>query len=281
MSISLYNFILADNIEALKDCWIVGDKFAFQAFPSFRNMKTAATITKKKPPYLYQFYNISSYCTNQLSHNRNGMSHILNSFIEGLNNNLKLPKYVIFVPDKDLVENHDHFDFGAQTIFDMTLESLFKKVNMAITRRREDMFYKRPGSLASYFEQRVIWLKIINRPTTGDKKMREKMILREKFNNTLETQFPKEKQMFIMNIDAFESDDAQFLFTATNELTSDGYVTFWSEVTKMMKFEYDEISLAGIPKAPPTFRKSKNGTKGKKSQPRFKLPTPPRKQGPR
>ena len=68
--------MLTDNIEALKDCWLVGDEFLMRQFAGFQALKTSASIKKIRYPYLYEHYNIRCYYQNPLSANRCGIGRI-------------------------------------------------------------------------------------------------------------------------------------------------------------------------------------------------------------
>ena len=90
------------------------------------------------------------------------------------------------IPDIDIILATDFFDGGATSIFQETLKALFTKLKTAIKRRRDDLLYKRPGSIASTFKPRLIWIATIDRPENADKKMNEAIVLIKKFNTCLQ-----------------------------------------------------------------------------------------------
>ena len=98
-------------------------------------MRAKAVAASRDQPYLYQYYNIFGYYLSPLNTTvRVGIARILNAFIEGLNDRDILPKYVIIIPDKDIIAASapSVFNIGAGTVFDLTLEWLFSQLKKAI-----------------------------------------------------------------------------------------------------------------------------------------------------
>ena len=206
--------------------------------------KTGAKLLTKNPLYLFYYYNITALYANQLSSNRVALSCILNAFIEGLNNSSKLPKYVLMIPDNDIILSTDFFNGGANKIFYETLEALFKQINKVIKRRHDDLLHKRPGSIASTFEPRFIWIKVINRPNTEiNTKISESTILKSKFNSCLQDQVANEHYMHIMSLADFKYAKSTInYFNQDAQLNHDGKAQ--SEInTQMRQFECSETDL--------------------------------------
>ena len=249
-------------------------------------MKTTAKLKKESAPYIYQYYNIYAYIQDPLNCLKDGVVSIYNSFLEGLNNRNKLPRYVFMIPDIDILRKA-RLDFGADEILEKLLEWLFKKINKALDRRFEDLVGKRPGAMDPLQRTRIIWIKMINRPISDrNRKIKEAIMQRNLFNGILETLVRKEGFMYIMNVDAFDNyKETVHLFNYDSELNPDGKFTFWSEVNKIFqKFEQFAVDLK--PKQFTSnkweFKKgkgkkiNKNGFYKKKyANKKFKLPPPP------
>ena len=237
-------------------------------FPELQRLKNEAIVAKESIPFLYQFFNIQAFYAGTETKG-NIMSRLLNSFIEALNENTKLPRYVIMIPDWDIVRS-TNFDYGATTMFEEMIGYLCKQINKCITRCRDDIMSKKPGALSSTFEPRVIWICMINRPIEDSKDMKELMIHRGKFNRTLDNNITKERYMYIMNINAFEEDSGNLL-NANFHLTKEGKQEFWSEVSQQLKrFEYNEINLK-----PVNHKKKKSTPNNNHFENRWHLPKPP------
>ena len=249
------------SIKALKDCWLVRDDFLRDVFPVFQSIKSSTAITKEQWPYLYKYYNIFCFYQTSLSTDQIGISRILNSFIEGLNQKQKLPKYVLMIADSDIIthteKSTDIFDFGATIIFEDIMKELFKQLNKAIDRRRTNIIYKCPGALGSTFEPRLIWIKPIKRPyDPQDSKQAARAVLRTKFGSCLDNLISDECYMYIMTLEEFES-DSRNLFDANFNMTNTGKIVFWNEInSQMRKFERSEIELK--PEDKPKKSRNKN-----------------------
>ena len=65
-------------------------------------MKNAAILNKKSPPYLFDRYNVAAYF-NTSSSPVKGLACMINPLVEALNERQKLPRFLIIIPDKDIV----------------------------------------------------------------------------------------------------------------------------------------------------------------------------------
>ena len=95
-------YFITGTVMAIQDVWIVGDEFLRDTFSTLVNMRNQATLKRQHPPYLYEFYNIFGYFQNKQSAVR-GLARFANSFIEALNARVKLPRYVMFILDRDFI----------------------------------------------------------------------------------------------------------------------------------------------------------------------------------
>ena len=98
------NCSIPGTMTAYQDAWFIGDNFLREIFNAFVNLRNHAGVNRKRPPYLYDFYNIFGYFQNRQSMVL-GMTRLFNSFVETLNNRLKLPKYIFMILDGDLLDH--------------------------------------------------------------------------------------------------------------------------------------------------------------------------------
>ena len=233
-------------------------------------LKTQAKLKRKNLPYLYQFFNVFGYFQSSVSAVK-GLARILNAFIEGLNNRPRLPKYVVMVPDRDLIAATNYYGFGVSLVFKETLTWVIKQMDANIQRRKTQLFDKKPGAL--FIESlKFIWIKMIKQPYNGMQRFDQIMALRNRFNNTLEEVLAANttSKHFILSIKAEEED-----FYWMGELTDDGKLNFWKEVDACLRrFDWGEINLR--PRTL-TLNKTNNNDNSclKYEFPRHKLPTPP------
>ena len=107
----------------------MGDAFLYDTFATFKGMKTEASIQKEQAPYLHEYYNVKMFFQRLLSSIRWLETRVINSFVEGLNENQKLPKYVLVILDKDLVEAVLPCDFGIKIKFESMISYIMREFN--------------------------------------------------------------------------------------------------------------------------------------------------------
>ena len=107
-------FMIADNVKAMKDIWILRDGFLYDTFTSFQANCHQTKREKKEQPFMNSYYNVKFFFQHPLSNIRHVETRIFNSLVEGMKNYEKLPKYIIVILEKDLIESIGKFEFGAK-----------------------------------------------------------------------------------------------------------------------------------------------------------------------
>ena len=160
----LYLFVFVDNVRALKDVSLLGDYFLGEIFPSLQAILAQAHQQKKSPPYFYRYYNVETRYQCPMNLNRSILSRLLNCFIELLNKNQHLPRYIFIIIDKDWFETSGIVEFGAQMAITQAVQWWLKEINKFIAIRKDHLYNKKPGTLSSSSEPRLIWVAMIKRP---------------------------------------------------------------------------------------------------------------------
>ena len=206
------------------------------------NLKFGSKIQKKRPPYLYEMYNIHGYYQSIRSMVP-GLARLVNAFTEGMNKRLRLPKFIIIIMDKDIVHLVKNAEQGSYEMLRKCLVWLVKQVSTLIQRKRIDLFDKKPGSLAKD-SPKVVWVKMLRRPE--DENFKEINALRGRFNKILEECLFESNytEHYILTINAEPAD-----FTPIGSLNGIGKIAYWKEIDLCMKrFDRGEINLK--PRAP-------------------------------
>ena len=124
---------------------MVGNIFLRATFPTLQTMKTEAAVNKRQQPYMYDFFNIRCYFQ-QSDGSADGTLHkIYNALVEALNQKAHLPRYLMVIPDRDLILQADHYNQGLNHILDKDILWLTKQIERAFTCRREDLKSKNLG----------------------------------------------------------------------------------------------------------------------------------------
>ena len=150
-------------------------------------MRSSAAVKRRNPPYLFDFYNIFGYFQNKYS-NVPGLARVINSFTEALNNRMKLPKYAVFILDRDFMELTIRDKPKLYPIFEKTTLYLIRQIEMNVTRRTQELFSKKPGALM-LDSPPIVWVKMLKRP--ADLNLFEETEITENRGSTLRSKFNK------------------------------------------------------------------------------------------
>ena len=158
------------DVAAVKDVWIIGDTFIYNTFSVFQASKMEASIDKKKPPYLHDYYNVQFFCQAPLSSIRSTEARFINSFIKALNGKTKLPKYVLLIPDTDIIQGvvERICDYGFKSVYYEAIDYVMREMNKIVGIRKEDLRSKRTGVLSNSIEPKFIWVTAMKRPYTTE-----------------------------------------------------------------------------------------------------------------
>ena len=114
-------FLSVANIPAIYDAWMVGDSFFGEIIETLFEMRTAALLKNQQPPYIYDMYNVFAYVPSRNIGAKRSIARIFNALAEGLNNRIRLPRFLLVIIDCDIIEDINLFDYGASS-------AIFKEV---------------------------------------------------------------------------------------------------------------------------------------------------------
>ena len=139
----------------------MGDHFLKDSVDALYARRKAALKRNKSPPYLFDHFNVRSFykCAGA-----KGVNRMLYPLVEALNEHPKLPKYIIFFPDKDIIDSLHCQKIESALVMGSTLHYLIWQVDMFIDRRRQDIADKKPGALLQEGYPQVIWVRMLRRP---------------------------------------------------------------------------------------------------------------------
>ena len=83
-------FCISGQIRALKDCWIVGDKFINDVYYGLQEANQENIKLQNEKLYLYDQYNVNCSSSNPLSKIKEAPARLVNSFIHALNEQDKI-----------------------------------------------------------------------------------------------------------------------------------------------------------------------------------------------
>ena len=237
--------------------WIIGDAFLRNIHAALQNMRSEAAVNRKDDPYLYQFFNVMIFYQKSNGKANSALMNIYNSLVEGLNKYARLPRFIIVIPDRDLIIQANHFSFGMNIIIEQQIKWLMKKFERAFQMRRVDLKDKCLGSVGH--EPRIIWVKMIQRPLIKGhqyKYYNNIVNLRRKFNRTIDEYTAVTRNTHV--IDTSDAFDEYVHYDHLGNLAHEGKSQFWRLIDgEFRKYDKGEVDLL-----PETMqRKGKSSTK--------------------
>ena len=115
-------------------------------------------------PYLEQFYNIQGFFKKSLNVYGNSTACILNSIIEALNEDDRLPRFLIIALDKDILSDFHRFDHGISKNIEAVINWLTCQIEIAVRRKNSQIAEKKPGAIGTESDPTVIYINMIQQP---------------------------------------------------------------------------------------------------------------------
>ena len=220
--------MIADNISAFLDVWFIGDVYLKEVHNTFQGMLNRAKLDRKSwQPYLLEYYNPKAYYYSSSNWLTSVMSRILNKLIEALNENEHLPKFIIFMPDKDLISDLKSFDYGATKNLENITNWLMRQCDITIQRKRLQMSEKKPGAIWGN-SPTIIYMTMVHRIERfpHGSRMAGFCSIRPKFNDIINECASRNghKVLHISTCNTFNN------FDRMGNLTPQGKSSLWHEI---------------------------------------------------
>ena len=255
------------DVIALSDLWLIGDQFVNDNYHAMSTMPSIAKMDKWDPPYVYDYYNISCFTSNPLSTVESTIAKIVNCLIKAIMNKkcYRLPRFIVIIPDWDLLKYINHNTYGIEVIFTRVLNWMMTMMVRAVDAKRDMLFNIKPGSVTS-MEPKYVWMKMLQRMPSSNKVL----MVRSKFNNVLKTLLADHTNHYVIDINPILR--GQEYFTMQNTLNEEGKLLYWKELDECIRL-YDKRKLTLRPRKNPYDLDAPKSDSA--AQLRFKLPPPP------
>ena len=261
--------IISGEVTALRSVWLIDDDFLTEMYPIFAKMKNRAKISNRSVPFLFDYYNITCFTTNPLSVLTDTMTRIVNCVIKGLNESARLPRFIIVIPDLDVVRHVNEFGKGMTVVNRAAIKWIINQITRAVTAKHEDLVKKRPGVVISVTEPKFVWVKMVQRPMQNSNWSNA----RSKFNKLLENALVDKHNHYILDVNQALSANPGF-FSSYGKLSGSGKVKFWQELDlQLEEFNNRKRSLRPIHQE---MRHEKN-LQYQGDDTRYRFPPPPKK----
>ena len=218
-AIQFYVFSFVGEIKAVKSVWFMGDEFLLDIFHALQELRIQDHNSTGKIPYIYEFYNVVCLLTKDTIPMRNSFGRMLNGLVKGLSNTDQLPRFLLVIPDGDLLRTINFFQYGINMIIGKCLNWLINSIDRALETKKEELRRRHHGSVVAA-EPKVIWVKMINK-INGQSQILQ---ARRKFNAILEELLVSKKQHYIANVNDVVSYHSMFI--ANNYINNNGKKCF-------------------------------------------------------
>ena len=171
------------------------------------------------------------------------MACIINQVVKALNEigqNKRMPRFIIVIPDRDILRYINYLGFGISHLIGTCLESIIRKINNHIESRKDNLRKKKPGALRAN-EPKVIWTKTFTRPNMSGSLFSAV----EKFNKILEEIMATHKNHLILDVNKKMEHASNF--NRGSYLNNLGKDNFWLEVNRMIeRYDYGKEELMPV-----------------------------------
>ena len=208
----------------LEDIWIVGDIFVARTMPKFLSMKN------KQPSYIKDTFEIHTITGGQRQMNRNVIGRIRNAVATAIGRYNKLPTFIIFAIEDDIISNIIYNDFGLKILYGEILDWLMSEIRMLIQEFKRMI----PARAKKAGLPKIIWLgPTIHSAYRNNNK-------RIKFTDSLASVchlFP-EVSAFKVKKPWLEDNIEYFLGGDKNRWSADGIRSYWYAVDNIIKSQH-------------------------------------------
>ena len=238
---------IADQVEVVFDTWIVGDQFLKEYHSSLKALKSQAKKKKEEhrtpPPYLMQFYNLKVYYKSSVTAETKAATRIFNSLLDAVNENkYHLPKFIIVVIDKEIVEDYAEKPYSvAEKFIQEAIEWLTENIKNSVLHKHDALIEKCAGAVCDEMPS-IIYTRMLTRigKFEVDSKPDRLYSLTPMFNFALNNTVAKRNN----NIMTIMSCKLEEHFDRRGNLTPLGANEFWIEVNDLMhRHDLDKVKL--------------------------------------
>ena len=169
----------SEKVAAYHDVWLVGDDFLRECYTSLQTMN----LRKSSRTFLHKNFNISAHYASLAVR---GVNRMIYPFVDALNERYKIPRYIIIIPDKDMISHMKANKFSTAIVMGSTIHYIIKQYDILLDHHRLNLTDKRIGAVVPDGFPSIIWVRMLKRPAIdGHTSTTTPFSLRGKFNSIL------------------------------------------------------------------------------------------------
>ena len=204
--------------------------FANDVFKALQDMQLGSGRSNKDKIFIQRYFNVKGNMANPIGayDSTDALSTLVNALIEALNESTYLPKYIIVIPDWDILRFIKHYDSGITVMTGKIINWLTNQMIRAVDTRRDDLMRAHHGAVAPG-EPKFVWVKMFNQVNA----LGDIFVVCNCYNRAMEDIIAAKKAHFTIDVNNALQDAVYF--TRLNELNDDGKHRFWLEVNDKLQ----------------------------------------------
>ena len=251
------------KVKAISDLWIIEDSFVNDYFHALQETQKEAVKSDSDQPFMYRKYEVKCFTARPASSVKSVPARMVNALIKALNESFRIPRFIIVVPDWDILKYINYNTYGVEKVVTEMLDWMFEKMSEAIEDKRTQLRKIKEGSVVSS-EPKYVWVKMLQRMRSYEKVLK----VRNKFNTVLEKMLADRNNHYVIDPNPILRDASYF--TRHNDLNAEGGILFWKEIDECIKlFESRKLPLR--PRKDPENEPRTDSA----AMMRFRMPPPP------
>ena len=156
--------------------WLVGDHFLKEIIHAHHVLRQTALVKKQLLPFLFGYCNVKDYYTKA---GITGIARMIAPLVEAFNDNRSdpLPKYIIMLPDNDIITSLKSKGIHTALVMRSTLHYLICQIDMLVDRHMQELVTKKPDAVLPDYPK-IVWVRMLKCPAAD---MNNSSSYREKF----------------------------------------------------------------------------------------------------
>ena len=210
---------------------------------SCKTLCRSASLENKNPPYIYEQYNVFIFFMPKSNQQVHTLGCIHHSIVEAFTRRYHLPRYILMILGKDIIEAANFYDYGEPHVLGKLVNWISKELQHCVEARAEDLYNHKPG--ATHAGTKIIWVKMIPCKSSSAHGFSDEEIkilaAKPEFNKALDGITEHRRFNHIMNIISLDQNH----YDVYGRLTYQGKVQYWKELDYLVKkFDRKEITLS-------------------------------------
>ena len=112
-----------------------------------------------------------------------------------MNDRVRLPNYIVIVPDADIVKYINFYNFGFRNLAEREIKWIATEIKKKLDERKDALWLVRKGTILSR-QRKIVWIEMIDRIHIKDRYL----AMRTKFNGAMHAILSDFRDNYIMSV---------------------------------------------------------------------------------